>query len=142
MIVAGMHSRWARRRTIDLADLIDEPWILAPPNNWNHAGTEEAFRSKGLNMPRVALFTVSVSLRANLLTNGPYIATAPISTVHLNADRRSQKVLPIKLPASPRPVVIITLKNRTLSPVVERFIECARTVTKSISTRPQVSKSM
>jgi len=137
VVVAGMHSRWGRRRKIDLAELSDEPWLLAPPGNWNYSGTEEAFRGAGLTMPRVALVTVSVPLRAYLLTNGPYVATAPISTVHLSADRSALKVLPIKLPALPRPVVIITLKNRTLSPIVERFIECARMVTKSISIQPQ-----
>jgi hypothetical protein len=60
-----------------------------------------------------------------LLANGPYIATAPISTIHLSADRSSLKVLPIKLSASPRPVAVVTLKNRTLSPIVERFIDYA-----------------
>jgi hypothetical protein len=28
----------------------------------------------------------------------------------------------------------VTLKNRTLSPLVERFIECAREVTRSMAT--------
>jgi hypothetical protein len=40
------------------------------------------------------------------------------------------KVLPVDLPTRPWPVNIVTLKNRTLSPVVERFIECAREVTR------------
>jgi hypothetical protein len=45
-------------------------------------------------------------------------------------------VLPVDLPARPWPVAIVTLKNRTLSPVVERFIACAREVTKSMAGRP------
>jgi hypothetical protein len=36
---------------------------------------------------------------------------------------------------------IVTLKNRTLSPVVERFITCARQVTKAFPGRPQVRNS-
>jgi DNA-binding transcriptional LysR family regulator len=46
VVVVGRHSQWARRRTIHLADLINEPWILAPPNNWNHSATAEAFQSR------------------------------------------------------------------------------------------------
>jgi len=40
------------------------------------------------------------------------------------------KVLPIDLPVQPWPVVIATLKGRTLSPVVELFIEFVRHFTK------------
>jgi hypothetical protein len=32
----------------------------------------------------------------------------------------------VTLPVRPWPVAIVTLKNRTLSPIVERFIESAR----------------
>jgi DNA-binding transcriptional LysR family regulator len=47
------------------------------------------------------------------------------------SDGRTLKKLPVDLPTRPWPVVILTLKNRMLSPVVERFIECAREVAKS-----------
>src|SRR5262245_46757076 len=41
-------------------------------------------------------------------------------------DRRPRKVLPVDLPARPWPVNIAKLKNRTLRPVVERFIDHLR----------------
>ena len=31
VVAAGKQSRWARRRKIDLAELVNEPWILAEP---------------------------------------------------------------------------------------------------------------
>lgn len=31
VVATGSHNRWARRRKIDLAELVDEPWILAQP---------------------------------------------------------------------------------------------------------------
>jgi DNA-binding transcriptional LysR family regulator len=129
---AGTQSRWTRRRKIDLAELIDEPWILAPPHTWNYLGLAEAFHARGLDMPRSSLVTFSMHLVGHFLANGPFITTSPRSWVHHN----SLKVLPIDLPARPWPVVILTLKNRTLSPVVERFIECAREVTKSAAVGP------
>jgi len=58
----------------------------------------------------------------------------------LNAGRFGLKELPINLPARPWPVAIVTLKNRTLSPVVGRFLECAREVAKSMTGRPQPHK--
>ncbi len=46
------------------------------------------------------------------------------------ANHYGLKVLPVRFPVRPWTVAIIRLKNRTSSPVVERFIECARDVTK------------
>ena len=71
--------------------------------------------------------------RTNLLTTGPFITALPSSVVRLHADRFALKVLPIEMPSWPWLVVALTLKNRTLSPVVERFIECAREVAKSFA---------
>ena len=38
------------------------------------------------------------------------------------------KGLPVKLLSPPAPVGFITVKGRTLTPLAERFIECARKV--------------
>src|SRR5215831_15456015 len=34
IVAASAHSKWARRRKIDLAELIEEPWILSGPTGW------------------------------------------------------------------------------------------------------------
>src|SRR5262245_2385695 len=36
VIAAGAQSKWARRRKIDLAELVDEPWIMQAPHTWNY----------------------------------------------------------------------------------------------------------
>jgi DNA-binding transcriptional LysR family regulator len=136
MIAAGTHSRWARRRSIDLDELIHEPWILAHADTWNYLGVAEAFRSRGLEMPKVSLFGFSLHLVNHFVANGSYITAYPRSVGRVS----SLKVLPVKLPVRPWPVAIATLKNRTLSPVVERFIECAREVAKTISEKPPSRK--
>lgn len=128
VVVAGIHNRWARRRKVDLAELIHERWVLPPANSVNYLGLEEAFRARNLDMPKASLVTLSVPLRAHLIANGPYISALSRSVLSPNlADRNALKVLPVDLPR-PWPVVILRLRNWTLSPVVERFIECAREV--------------
>jgi DNA-binding transcriptional LysR family regulator len=42
----------------------------------------------------------------------------------------SIKILPIDLPTTRRPIGIITLKKRSVSPVAQLFIACAREVAK------------
>ena len=131
VVAAGAHSQWAHRRKVDIADLADEPWILSGPNRWNYKVVAEAFRMRGARMPKVCLKTLSVHLRANLLARGEFITTFPESVVDFYARGFGLKVLPVALPRHPWPVVVLTLKNRTLSPVVTAFINCARAVTKA-----------
>ena len=136
VIAAGMRSRWARRRKIDLAELVDEPWILAAPDTGPYRIVSEAFRARGLSAPRISLMTLSVHLRTNMLASGHFIATFPSSVARLHADRFSLKVLPVDLPVRPWPVAIVTLKNRTLSPGVERFITHIRDFTRPMREGP------
>jgi len=134
VIVAGAHSKWAtRRRKIDLAKLVDEPWIMQAPHTWNYQNLAEACNARGLAMPTASLVTLSMSVITHFLADGEYISSMPRSVAYF----KSLKVLPVDLPVRPWPVTIVTLKDRTLSPVVERFIECAREVAKSFAIRPQ-----
>jgi DNA-binding transcriptional LysR family regulator len=133
IIAAGTHTPWARRRDIDLAELVDEPWILTPPNSWNAVVLNDAFAKQGLPHPKPALVTFSVHLRASLLTTGPFLTTLPGSVLRVNSSRLSVGILPIELSAKPWPVAVVTLKNRTLSPVVQLFIDELRAYTASLS---------
>jgi DNA-binding transcriptional LysR family regulator len=134
VIAAGAQSKWvAHHGKIDLAELVDGPWIMQAPQTRNYRQLAEAFHAHGLAMPKASFVTLSMSVIAHFVPDGPFITAMPRSVAHFN----SLKVLPVDLPVRPWPVNIVTLKNRTLSPVVERFIECAREVTKSIAGRPE-----
>jgi len=133
IIAAGVHTRWARRRKIDLAELVDEPWILMPPDSWNYRTLQSAFRARGLDMPSTCTVTFSVHLRLALLATGPFVTVFPKSFVSLNASRLALKVLPVDLPVRPWPVAIITLRNRILTPVTQLFIDQVRAFAKSVA---------
>jgi DNA-binding transcriptional LysR family regulator len=135
VVVAGAQSRWARRRRIDIGELADARWILAKGDTWNFSVVDEAFRERGLGLPKISMRTLSVHVRANLLTAGDFITVLPKSVMALYAKRFALKTLPIALPVRPWPVAIVTLKNRTLGPLAERFIASAREAVKT-SRRP------
>jgi hypothetical protein len=54
----------------------------------------------------------------------------------LIADNYALTALRVDLQANATSIAIVTLKNRTLSPVVERFLACVREVAKSFAGRP------
>lgn len=140
-VVAGTQSPWARRRKIELAELIDERWILSPPDNvpaWFYAS---AFQMAGLSTPRETVTTFSWHVRFHLLATGRFLAIFPSSVIRFNAERWGLKVLPVDLKLPRVPLVIFTLKNRALSPVVERFIEHATEVAKSMRSGRHAAKS-
>ena len=116
IVSAGMHSRWARRRKIDLAELIDEPWILGTSGSWPNRILTEAFQARGLSGPKISLMTISVHLRANMIASGHFITTFPSSILRVHGDRLSLKALPVDLPVRPWPLAVLTLKNRNLEP--------------------------
>jgi DNA-binding transcriptional LysR family regulator len=128
VIVAGLRSPWARRRKIELTELLGEPWILGAPHSANYAHITEAFRAQGLAMPKVALETHSMPVRAHFLVTGRFIGAMPKSV----ASRSPVKILAVELPVRPWPFAIFTLKDRTLSPPVVRFIVHLRDFARSI----------
>jgi DNA-binding transcriptional LysR family regulator len=131
VIVAGANSKWARRRKVDLAELLDEPWVMTPSGSWTYLMVEEIFRARNLKMPNSRLVTFAVNLRANLLAAAPFIAPLPRSML-LNLNPNLFTVLPISLPDRRWPVVIVTLKNRTLSSTAQVFIEHLRACANSM----------
>ena len=131
-VIAGIKNPWARRRRIKLADLINEPWALPPPDDQAHRLLTDVFRAMGLELPRPAMVTATGVARIALVAKGHFLSMASESVLRFGGWERSIKVLPIDLAAS-GPVGIITLKNRTLTPVAQLFIDCAREVAKPMA---------
>ena len=129
-VVAGSQNRWARRRKIELAELVDEPWILSPQNELPGSLITEAFRASGLTPPQPKFLSFSVHLRRRLLATGRYLSVIPNSLLRF-MEEKSIKVLPVKLQIGPRPVAIVSLKGRTLSPVAKLFIDCVHATVRS-----------
>jgi DNA-binding transcriptional LysR family regulator len=134
-VAAGKNSRWAKRRKIALAELVDEPWCAPTPDSVAGSLLAEAFKEKGLPIPRVSAVSFSFPLFNALLATGNFLCLLPKSLRQFSPHLMSFKVLPIELPVRPGPVGIMTLKKRTLSPVARLFIEHAREVTKPLVKR-------
>jgi DNA-binding transcriptional LysR family regulator len=132
-VMAGASSPWARRRRTDLAELANEPWTLPPPESTTGSVALAAFRAIGLEYPRTTVIAEPVDVRITMLATGRFITIFPESVFRFSARRPELKVLPIKQPLSRLPVGIITLKNRTISPLAQHFIENAREIAQQIA---------
>ena len=133
-VVAGARSPWARRRKVTLAELENESWIFAS-NQVIRELITEAFKAQGLQLPREKVSASSILLRNHLLATGRFLTVLPDSVLRYNAKLWSLKALPVDLGVTPRSVAILTLKDRSVSPVVQLFVEHVRAVAKTMSAR-------
>jgi DNA-binding transcriptional LysR family regulator len=132
-VMAGATSSWAkRRRRIELPELLDEPWCLSPRGSLPRLLQEEVFHANGLAVPKAHVITLSIQLYTIMIETGRWLGLLPASVIRLGPRRPSLSVLPVKIDAPLHPVGIITVKNRTLNPLAERFIRVSRFTTKKM----------
>jgi DNA-binding transcriptional LysR family regulator len=140
-VVAGPRSRWARRRKVELSELANEAWCLPLPDSLVGSLVADALRARGMKFPPKGAAWGTPSLVCALLPRGPFLGAFPASLLRFGANLPQLTVLPVDLPVAPWPVGIMTLKNRTLTPAVKLFIDCAREVVKPLARMPQSRKS-
>ena len=109
---------------------MNEPWILTASDGATGAFAVEAFRAHGLKLPRAAVIATSMHLRNGLLATGRFLSIMSSFVLMLPGKHPWLKALPVELPNARGSIAIVTLKNRTLSPLAELFIKTARAVAK------------
>jgi DNA-binding transcriptional LysR family regulator len=132
-VVADASNPWTRRRRVALKDLLHEPWTMPPADTHASALLANAFRASGLAVPHIAVAGYGISMQGALLGTGRFLSVLPGLFLRFNGKRLGLKALPIELPIPPRPVGIVTLKNRTVSPLAALFIDCARSMSKPLA---------
>jgi DNA-binding transcriptional LysR family regulator len=138
VIAVGKKNDFSRRRRVELADLLDEPWILAGPPSWNYRVIAEAYQSRRLPMPNIVLSTFSTHIRASMVGSGRFVATFPKSVAQFYARPFELKILELALPQPPWPAAILTLRNRTMAPAAHVFLDHLRKVAHPFNHGPEL----
>jgi len=129
VVVAGAQNPWTRRRRLRLSDLLNEPWTLPMADSPYGRVVFEAFRARGLGIPRT-LVTSTLPVRSALLATGRFLSMVPRVVMRFPVRNQGLKTLPIDLPTTVRPLALITLKNRTINPAAKLFTNFAREAAK------------
>jgi DNA-binding transcriptional LysR family regulator len=130
MVLADARHPLARRRSLELAELVHEAWALPPSNTPSGMYIRDVFQASGLGLPATIVSTYSHVLRHYLVSTARFVTVLPKSMFNVLAKGLSIKSLPVRLPARRRPIAIVVSKNRTLSPIAKIFIETVRAVAK------------
>jgi DNA-binding transcriptional LysR family regulator len=133
VVAAGSQNPLTRRRRIELAELVHEPWTLSPPDTIGGSAFAEAFRLCGLKAPQPTVTAVSLHVRYRLLTSGRFLTVLPRLALPLSGSHLPLKALPVELPRSRATGGIVVLRNRTITPLAEIFINAIRAVTRHLA---------
>ena len=137
VVMAGSKSKWVRARRLSLADLIEERWVLPPPDSIAGFHVVEAFRASGLQPPAACVHSFSMPLAHHLLASGRFLSMQPIEMVRF-ARHLPLKVLDVQFGGFSRSIGIMTLKNRSIGPLAKLFMDEARAMASDLRTPRKV----
>jgi DNA-binding transcriptional LysR family regulator len=133
VVAASAENPWVRRHRVHLADLINESCTWSPPGTVVDKLVVDAFRANGLEPPRATVYTDAINVRIRLAATRGFLIVVPASMLSLPARHELLRRVPVELPTTRRQMGIITVKNRTLSPLAQIFIACARDVAEPLA---------
>jgi DNA-binding transcriptional LysR family regulator len=130
-VIAGKQNKLTRRRSLALKDLMNERWILGlPGSSFLLPFIEEAFRHEGLSVPSATMTTTSYALQGNLMAAGPFLTILPRAILRYPGPHPTLTALSVKLPTTRRPVGLVWLRHRSMSPITSIFCKLAREAAK------------
>jgi DNA-binding transcriptional LysR family regulator len=136
VVLSSAKNPLTRRRKLTLAELMDEPWALPPSDSFFSSLIDDVFRANGHQPPRSTVATLSEYMRNDLLATGRFLTVLPGFMLKTRGRHSQLKALPVTLPNARMPIGIITLKDRTLTPLAQVFIEAIRVTAKSMAQSP------
>ena len=126
LVAVSTRHPLARKRKLGLADLVDEHWILSRSETDADSPLVLACAQAGLELPARRVESGSLGSRYVLLESGRFVTLIPHSLRLFSQQRDALRVLPIELPVWSTPVMIITVRDRVLSPAAELFLSHLR----------------
>jgi DNA-binding transcriptional LysR family regulator len=129
VVVAGPQRKVGRRK-LTLPDLMEERWVLPPPDSLPGSMIADAFRAKGLEPPQARVVSFSVPLHQHLLARG-FVTMLPASMLHFG-KHLSMKLLPVATTERSYSIGMVALKNRTLAPFAQVFVDTALEMAKPL----------
>jgi DNA-binding transcriptional LysR family regulator len=131
VVLAGKQHPLARRKKLSLRDLMEERWIFGPEqHSFLRSFIEEAFADAGLRMPPATVESASSYLRNSLLAAGPFLTILPGALLRYPRPHPTLTALAVRLPTTRRPVGLLWLRHRTMSPIAQIFCATAREAAK------------
>jgi len=139
VVYASARHRLARRKSVTLADLVEERWAATATTAFRgRRSLRQTFEERGLPAPQIALTSDSggVMIR-RLVTSSNLLGIGARRAVERDAGQFGLKIIPVTDLRRIRSVYVAYRNDGYLSPVAKRLIEILRAMAKEIATKKQ-----
>src|SRR5262245_23001813 len=131
--VVNSKSPLARRKTISLPDLADVQWALPTPGSAFRRHLEGIFVTSGVPFPESYWACDSLMALKSLVTHADCVSILPRQAVALETRAGVLHMIRLRDIASKRQIGAMTLRTRTASPLVDRFLAALRRAAATIA---------
>jgi len=132
VVATAASNPLTRRRKLTLEEIAHEPWTLYPYESAFGSMIAETFRANGREPPALTVPTLSLFMQNELLATGRFLTILPGFMLNVAGGFPPLKALPVRLLNQAMPIGMMTLKGRTLTPMMQMFIDNVRAVAKSL----------
>jgi len=132
-IMTSAKNPLTRRRGLTFAELLNERWTLYPFDSIFGSVVAAAIRANGHELPSLPVASLSFHMQNQLLATDRFVTVQPGFMLKVPGQAPTLKALPVALPNKKMPIGLITLKDRTLSPLAQLFIDTVRVLAKPLA---------
>jgi DNA-binding transcriptional LysR family regulator len=134
-VIARVKHPLASKRSLSLADVVNQGWILPEPGSVARDRLVEVFAQQGLPLPTNVVQTTSLPVITNLLRVTDMVAAIPVAAVQPYCQAGLLTVLIEDMGVSIGPFGIVTRRNRSISPGAQAMLVALREVASSLYSR-------
>lgn len=123
MVLAGPDHALAQRESLSWPELLEQRWVLPPPDCVFYEFVLRTLAELGLVMPRATVEAYSVPVQFGLAQHGGFLSFGMRSRFEFGAQKHRLQRLAINLAGRPKPVAAVSLSARAPSPLVQQLLE-------------------
>lgn len=123
VVLAGREHPLASRPRLSWPELLEQRWVMPPPDCIFYEYVLRNLASLGLAMPRAAVEAYSVPLQVGLTQHGGMLSFGMRSRFEFGDQKHRLKRLPVDLPGVARPVAVVSLASRHPGPLAQQLIQ-------------------
>ena len=121
-VVASKDHPLATRKHLTWPELLEERWVMPPPDCIFFEHVLRTLGELGLALPRHVVESFSIHIQYGMVLHGAMLSFGMRSQFEFAPDKNLLVRLPVELPSIARPVGAVTLRSHEPSPLAQQLV--------------------